>query len=132
MKRIVLDTNVVVSAFLVPDGKPAAILRLAMRGDYEVCFCTAILAEYEQVLCRPKFAVKIPHSTIHRFFELLRNMGTDIISVPSIIEMPDETDRIFYDTAKASGALLITGNTRHFPDEPFVLTPHQFIESHIN
>jgi hypothetical protein len=44
--------------------------------------------------------------------------------------MPDETDRKFYDTAKAAGAMLITGNTKHYPDEPFILTPAAFIRGY--
>jgi len=45
----------------------------------------------------------------------------------SNIPMPDESDRIFYDTAKQSGSILITGNTKHFPDEPFIMTPAEFM-----
>jgi hypothetical protein len=41
--------------------------------------------------------------------------------------MPDEDDRVFYDTAKTAGAYLIPGNTKHFPQEPFILTPAQFL-----
>ena len=43
------------------------------------------------------------------------------------IPMPDESDRIFYDTDKQSGSILITGNTKHFPDEPFIMTPAEFM-----
>jgi hypothetical protein len=42
--------------------------------------------------------------------------------------MPDETDRKFYDVAKATDAILITGNTKHYPNEPFVLTPAAFVQ----
>jgi hypothetical protein len=41
--------------------------------------------------------------------------------------MPDESDRVFYDVAKTAGAYLITGNTKHFPQEPFILTPAEFV-----
>jgi predicted nucleic acid-binding protein len=49
---------------------------------------------------------------------------------PSIISMTDEDDRIFYDTAKASNAFLITGNIRHFPQESFILTPANFLKEY--
>jgi predicted nucleic acid-binding protein len=42
--------------------------------------------------------------------------------------MKDETDRKFYDTAKSSSATLITGNMKHYPAEPFIMTPADFIE----
>jgi putative PIN family toxin of toxin-antitoxin system len=127
--QIVLDTNVIVSAFLAPDGKPAAILRLVLRGDFTVCFDTAILAEYEEVLLREKFAGKIHRQAVQRFLALLYGMGSDIISLPSTISLPDEADRKFYDRAKTAGAALVTGNKKHFPDEPFIMTPTQFLES---
>jgi putative PIN family toxin of toxin-antitoxin system len=125
--KIVLDTNIVVSAFLSPVGKPAAILQLVLRRDLEACFDTAILAEYEQVLCRSKFAGKVSQPAIQRFFELLHDIGSSVIPTPSIIPLPDETDREFYDVAKTAGAILITGNKKHYPDEPFVQSPAEFL-----
>ncbi|MDR0999885.1 MAG: putative toxin-antitoxin system toxin component, PIN family [Clostridiales bacterium] len=125
--RAVLDTNVVVSAFLSPVGKPAVILQLVLRGDIDVSFNTAILTEYEQVLVRSKFAGKIHQRDIQRFFEIMYDIGNNIISIPSNIDMPDETDRKFYGTAKSCGAYLITGNTRHYPVESFIVTPAQFL-----
>ena len=41
--------------------------------------------------------------------------------------MIDETDRIFYDTAVSSGATLITSNKKDYPNEPFILTPAEFL-----
>ncbi len=125
--KVVLDTNVVVSAFLSPGGKPAAIVELVFRGDLQPCFNTAILAEYEQVLYRSKFAMKIPARAIARFFEVLNSIGLYVIATPSVDKLPDETDRRFYDVAKACGACLVTGNKKHFPDEAFILSPAELI-----
>jgi putative PIN family toxin of toxin-antitoxin system len=127
MMKVVLDTNVVVSAFLAPQGKPAAILQLVLRHDFDICMNTAILNEYEQVLSRAKFAGRIHQKDIRRFFEILYNIGVNIISLPSTINMPDESDRKFYDAAKTAGAYLITGNVKHYPEESFILSPVNFI-----
>jgi len=127
MKKIVLDTNVVVSAFLAPQGNTAAILKLVLRHDFDICFDTAILAEYEEVLSREKFSGKIYKPDIQRFFEIIYNIGLNIISTLSTVSLSDETDRKFYDVAKTANAYLITGNIRHYPDEPFVVTPTQFL-----
>ena len=54
------------------------------------------------------------------------------ISTSSVFHMQDESDRVFYDVAKAAEAFLITGNKKHYPDEPFVITPRDFIDSIIN
>jgi len=58
---------------------------------------------------------------------LLKMFGTQINPPTSTISLPDETDRIFYDTAKSSEAVLITGNIRHYPEEPFIMTPAEFL-----
>jgi putative PIN family toxin of toxin-antitoxin system len=125
--KVVLDTNVVVSAFLSPAGKPAAILAFVLRHDFDICFDTAILAEYEQVLSRSKFAGKMRLPAIRRFFDLMKNFGINTIADPSQTNMPDETDRKFYDIAKAAGAVLVTGNKKHYPDEPFIKDPTEFL-----
>ena len=125
--KVVLDTNVVVSAFLSPTGKPAAILQLVLRRDLDICLNTAMLAEYEQVLCRSKFAGKINQPAIQRFFDLLHGMGSNIICSPSGINLPDEADRKFYDVAKAANATLITGNKKHYPSKPFIQDPSEFL-----
>ena len=125
--KIVLDTNVVVSAFLSPAGKPANILQLVLRHDFDICFNTAILAEYEQVLGRSKFAGKLHQPAIRRFFELMKEFGVNIICVPSQVALPDEADRIFYDVAQAAGAVLVTGNKKHYPNETFIKDPSEYI-----
>ena len=53
--KIILDTNVIVSAFLKPRSKPDRIQRLAFQGELKTVCNEAILAEYLEVLVRPKF-----------------------------------------------------------------------------
>jgi len=53
--------------------------------------------------------------------------GETVAPEQSSIPLPDETDRIFYDTAVASGAVLITGNKKDYPDNPFIFTPADFL-----
>ena len=124
--RVVLDTNVIVSAFLTPSGTPSTILQLVLRGDIEVFLNTAILAEYEQVLYRSKFAGIIHKPSVTRFFDILSEIGSSAVSTPGKTVLPDEADRKFYDLAKTVGAVLVTGNKKHYPDEPFILSPAQF------
>lgn len=125
--KVVLDTNVVVSAFLSPAGKPAAILRLVLQNNINVCHNTVILSEYEQVLYRPKFSERIHRAMIQRFFEIIYDIGICINTVPGYEILPDESDRVFYDTAKAAGAVLITGNKKHYPVKNFIQDPHEFL-----
>jgi hypothetical protein len=51
---------------------------------------------------------------------IIEAIGVDIL-------LPDEDDRPFYEVAKAANAYLITGNLKHFPQEPFILSPADFL-----
>ena len=126
--RLVLDTNVIISAFINPAGTPSQILKLIISRKAELCFNAAILSEYEGVALRPKFSGKIDPAKIKRFIDLLNTIGVSINPPPGRVKLIDESDRIFYDTAKASGSVLITGNTRHFPREPFIVSPVDFLK----
>ena len=126
--RVVIDTNVIVSAFLSPSGKPAQILRMALQRELVICIDTAILVEYEQVLSRPKFCGKMHAQEIRRFIDLLYDIGVVINSTSGHVALADESDRKFYDVSKASGAVLITGNQKHYPDEPWIKDPASFLE----
>ena len=125
--RLVLDTNVVVSAFINPNGKPSEIVKMILGRRAELYYNTAILNEYESVMQRPKFSGKINTNNVHRFINLLRSIGIPFDPARSKIKLLDESDRIFYDTARGSGSLLISGNIKHYPKESFILLPADFI-----
>jgi putative PIN family toxin of toxin-antitoxin system len=55
MIRVVLDTNIIVSALLQPLGPPARVFELALGGAMQLCVSGNIYAEYEQVISRPRF-----------------------------------------------------------------------------
>ena len=126
MKRVVIDTNVLVSSVLTPKGNPAEIMTLISYKELQLFYSSEILDEYIRVLAYKK--LNIPLQAQNHIIESIRLLGVLIAPAISAIPMQDETDRIFYDSAKSSGAVLITGNTNHFPVEPFVMTPAQFLE----
>ena len=57
----------------------------------------------------------------------IQEFGKAVTPEKSDILMIDETDRVFYDTAVSSGAILITGNKKDYSNEPFILTPAEFL-----
>ena len=126
MRKIVLDTNVIVSAILSPQGTCSEIMDLVFNNELQAYYCDAILAEYKDVLSRA--SLDLNRKMRAMFFEIIREAGTVITSPTSDIVFPHESDRIFYDTARESGAVLITGNIKHFPAEDFIMTPSQFLE----
>ena len=124
--KVVLDTNVIVSALMSPLGNPAKILELFFDEKLHAYYSGDILAEYEDVLSRP--ALKIEPQKKRVFFEVIREIGILTEPTASTMKLPDESDRVFYDTAKTSGSILITGNIKHYPLEKFIITPSQFLE----
>ena len=83
-----------------------------------------ILAEYTNVLYRDKF--KIYRNDVPQVIAAMKT-GTFLSVSASTRSLPDEDDRVFYDTAAAASAYLVTGNMKHYPDEPFILTPAAFL-----
>jgi uncharacterized protein len=53
--RVVLDTNIIVSALIAPSGPSALALALGLGGQFEICVSPTVLAEYYEVLQRPRF-----------------------------------------------------------------------------
>ena len=100
--------------------------KLFLTGILALAYSEEILMEYRDVLHRPR--LRIPAEDADTVLDVIRQYGEQVEPIPSIDPMADEDDRIFYDTAKSAGAYLITGNKRHFPDEPFILTPAEFLE----
>ena len=131
MIKVVLDTNVLVSALLT-NGPPAAIVDLAAEGRIILFYNDDIIEEYWDVLRRTKFNFHTLQVT--RLIDAIVKTGIAVTdSLPSDIPMTDEDDRKFYDVAKASSAFLISGNIKHFPQEPFIVNPSDFIKFyHVN
>ena len=126
MINIVLDTNIIISSRISAAGNTMKIMRLIADGQLNLYYNSEILNEYKRVLAYKKFnfSIESQKATI----EDIENIGTIINPTASTILLPDESDRVFYDTAKAANAYLITGNLKHYPEEPHILTPTQFVE----
>jgi putative PIN family toxin of toxin-antitoxin system len=121
----VLDTNILVSALWTDKGNPRKILDMVGRKEIKPCYDFRILAEYEDVLRRPKF--KFSSRDVDAVLARIRGSGLSVAARESAVNFPDETDRIFYEVAETSGAFLVTGNLKHYPAEPFIMSPAGFI-----
>ncbi|MCL2066912.1 MAG: putative toxin-antitoxin system toxin component, PIN family [Treponema sp.] len=126
--RLVLDTNVVVSALINPGGKPSQIMKMIFSRKAELYCNSIILNEYETVMLRPKFANKIHSGNVRRLIDIIRKIGISFNPFPGDTKLSDESDQIFYDTARGSGSILISGNIKHFPKEPFIMLPADFLK----
>jgi putative PIN family toxin of toxin-antitoxin system len=125
-EKVVLDTNILVSSFL-SSGPPARIIDWIADGKLFPVYNGPILDEYWDVLIRPKFGFSLLQ--IDRLIQDIVRIGFGVDDVMiSSVKLPDESDRKFYDAAKTAGAVLITGNSKHYPREPFIVTPSAFVE----
>ncbi len=128
--KIVLDTNVLVSAFLKPRSNPARILRLVLQGDVHIVVNEHILAEYLEVLTRPKFDLNPDNVRI--IIEFIRAKGIKAPALAESFQLPDSSDEPFLEAALAALAdFLITGNKKHFPKKlckgQKVVSPQEFL-----
>ena len=131
--RIVLDTNVLVSALLSPFGPPGEILRLVTTGVIQVCHDTRILGEYRQVLLRPAFPFR-PHH-VDSLLDQIEADGEAVTAFPLSERLPDPDDEAFLEVALAGAArYLVTGNLKHYPERSrqgvAVTSPRGFLESY--
>jgi putative PIN family toxin of toxin-antitoxin system len=126
MINVVIDTNVIVSAAISPFGNPAKVIDIVFAEErFQMYYSPALFIEYEEVLSRPKFS--FPEEIQSAIKENIKFLGIIIEPPKSIISVPDESDRQFYDVAKASGAILITGNLAHYPEDESIMNPADFL-----
>lgn len=131
MIRAVIDTNVLVSAFLSPGGSAALILQAIIEGLIPIFLTDDIAQEYADVLNRPRFAfdpdtVRVTLDHIHRHAEFVEpNLSAPV--------SPDPDDTMFLQCAVAAQAdVIVTGNLRDFPNSPYgqvhVVTINEFLQ----
>ncbi|MCL2087995.1 MAG: putative toxin-antitoxin system toxin component, PIN family [Oscillospiraceae bacterium] len=125
MRRIVVDTNVLISSAISDKGSPAKIMDLVLDGLIKTCYSHQIILEYKEVLSRPKF--DFDYKKQQSLIAGIKRSGILIDPDTSTIKIPDESDRVFYDTAYESGSILVTGNIKHYPDKCFIMTPTEYI-----
>ncbi|MCL1874091.1 MAG: putative toxin-antitoxin system toxin component, PIN family [Clostridiales bacterium] len=132
MRKVVLDTNVLVSALWSNQGNPYKILEMFFQGEIMLYYNHEIMDEYSEVLHREKLG--FPKNKVRNLLNEIMSKAVFAESPKSKMHFIDESDRKFFDLAKYYEARLITGNTRHYPSESCVVTPHEFLKdsSHNN
>jgi uncharacterized protein len=114
LPRVVLDTNVVISANLNSQGLERYVFDMAIARQLQLCASSAMLTEYEDVLRRPKFGIQ--PTQVADSMALIRVSASlvRLADIPRVAQDPD--DDVFLACANAARAeFLVTGNKRHFP-----------------
>jgi putative PIN family toxin of toxin-antitoxin system len=127
--RLVIDTNILVSAALKPEGLQRTVLVLAMTRPARLYISQSILEEYREVLARREF--KIHRGLRQQLLQLIKNRAQLVDPVRGLQLTKDPDDNKFMECADAARAdYLITGNQRHFPrfwKKTKIITSREFI-----
>ncbi len=114
MTLIVIDTNVLVSAFKNPVGNEAAVLRSVRARAFVPCLSPEIIGEYRRVMLRAAFG--FPADAVADALSLIQRLGMLVATPPPVDLSPDPDDNAFIACAIAAEAdFIVTGNRRHFP-----------------
>ena len=126
--NVALDTNALVSAILSHGRKAYSIFQSAVFGDFQIVFDSRIMDEYEKVLHYRKFG--FDENDIEAVLSPIKEYGIHIAPHPiKDIAFSDESERKFFEAAKTSGAVLATGNMKHIPSGPAVMSVSDFYEN---
>ena len=101
-------------------------MRCILSGEIVPILNDEILNEYSLVLGRKKFG--FPDLLIETILNSICQLGVSSERIISGVDLPDPKDLVFYEvTLSVEDSFLVTGNTKHFPKEPFVVTPAELI-----
>ena len=129
MIKAVIDTNVIVSAYITknPDSATAKVWEAVLQCKLTPVYNEEILDEYVDVLYRRKFG--IPERLINHAIDQIVTNGIRGERIQSNEAFPDPKDVVFYEVALSKDdAYLVTGNTKHFPNKPIVVTPAEMLD----
>lgn len=127
----VIDTNVLVSA-LISSHDDAATVQVVSRmfsGQVIPLFSEEILREYDEVLRRKKFGFS--EETVSAMIRAIEKYGEILVPTQTGEILPDIKDLPFYEVVLEKGendAYLVTGNLKHFPRKPFIVTAREFLD----
>ena len=125
----VIDTNVFVAAFLSrhSDSSTVQVVNTLLKKGICPLYNQEIINEYQDVLHREKF--RFPSETIDSIINSIQEFGINSERIASSEFFPDPKDVVFYEVALSKDdAYLVTGNKKHFPKTPIVVTPAEMLE----
>ena len=127
--RLVIDTNVLISAAIKPAGLQRTVLLLAITKPARLYISRPILDEYSEVLARPE--LKIRRGLRQQLLHLIKNNCYTVAPSRRLEVTSDPDESVFLECADEAGAdYLVTGNLKHFPrfwKKTKVITPREFI-----
>ena len=127
--RLVIDTNVLISAAIKPAGLQRTVLLLALTRPARLYVSRPILEEYSEVLGRRK--LRIRKGLKQQLLQLIKNHSYTVVPTRRLHVTSDPDDNMFLECADAAGAdYLVAGNQKHFPrfwKKTKIITTREFI-----
>lgn len=126
--HVVIDTNVIVSAMITPhpNASTVQVMRAISQRKIIPVYNEEIIAEYDDVLHRPKFNLLKP--VVANTIGAIVKLGINVSRMESKDDFIDLKDVVFYEVALSKkGSYLVTGNVKHFPKSPIVVTPNELL-----
>lgn len=126
--HVVIDTNVIVSAMIThhPNASTVQVMRAISQGKIIPLYNEEIIAEYDDVLHRPKFNLLKP--VVANIIGSIVKLGINVSRTKSKEDFIDLKDAVFYEVALSKkGSYLVTGNLKHYPKKPIVVTPSELL-----
>lgn len=124
----VYDTNILVSAMISrrTDSAVVLVMEALLSGEVIPLYSDEIIHEYSEVLHREQF--HFPEDLVSGIISHIQKTGISSARVHSNEEFPDPDDVVFYEVALSKAdAYLVTGNIKHFPRTPIVVTPVELL-----
>ncbi len=130
--KLILDTNVLISGLLNPQGPPGRIVDALRSGELQLIIDDRILSEYVCVLRRPYFERYFSRTDREHLIEYLTKNSEYTVATVRVSGLPDPSDAPFLETALTADVPLVTGNRKHFPSdlckECAIYSPAEFIQ----
>jgi len=129
MKYAVIDTNVLVAAMITHNVMSPTVKVVEAIGEGKITplYDEEIVTEYKEVLSRSKFGFL--GTSVARLIRTMMDKGVKAERIFSGETFTDASDAVFYEVALSKdGSYLVTGNKRHFPQAPIVVTPAEMLE----
>lgn len=126
--KTVIDTNVIVSS-LLSKGRETAVTDFMDKvfvGEIQPIASEDIFDEYADVLTRPKF--NFSKEEVKDVFDFLKQNAIVADTWDTGVELPDPSDLPFFEAYIAEQSpetFLVTGNIKHYPDWPYIVTPRE-------
>ena len=128
----IIDTNVLVSALLSSheDAATVQLLKTLFAGGIIPVYSNEILMEYNEVLRRKKF--HFSEILVVGLIDTIIKYGVNIVPASTGEIIPDMKDLPFYEVVmemrNEKEAYLVTGNIKHFPNWPYIVTARQLLD----